>query len=113
LELALYQLWERRSPEGLLTNQAYRQIGGAAGAVSRWATEAFQQLEKSEQEISRRIFTRLINYGEGDVPDTRIRRSFEELSAGTDEATVMRVIKKLADARLIITDRKRALRLRR
>lgn len=105
LECALYQLWDRRSKSGLLTNETYNKIGGAAGAVSQWATETFNQLTPIEQELSKRVFMRLIHYGQGDMPDSRRRIFSSEIASIGDEEAIYRLITKLADSRLLITDR--------
>ncbi|MCK5616470.1 trypsin-like peptidase domain-containing protein [Candidatus Pacearchaeota archaeon] len=104
LEFALTQLWLYRD-EGVLTHEGYRKIKGVTGAIGRWATEAYNQLNEKERQLTQRIFTRLVHYGEGDIPDTRRRSPFAELVGSGDEKIIIPLIKKLADFRLLVTDR--------
>ena len=103
LEFTLTKLWESRS-EGVLTHEAYTKIGGASGAIGQWANETYNSLNIEEKKLARRIFTRLIHYGEGDLPDSRRRLPLDELIGGSDEHAVHQLIKKLADAHILVTD---------
>ncbi len=105
LEFALTQLWERRV-DGLLTFQAYRSIGGVTGAIGQWASDTFHTLTEHERIWARRIFTRLVHYGEGDAPDTRRRLPLSVwLKAPEKQEAVHRAVTKLANARLLVTER--------
>lgn len=103
LEFTLTKLWESRS-DGMLTHEAYTRIGGTSGAIGQWANETYNSLNTEEKELARKIFTRLIHYGNGDFPDSRRRLPLESLAGESDEQAVHRLIKKLADAHILVTD---------
>jgi WD40 repeat protein len=103
LEFTLTQLWESRS-NGMLIHESYSKIGGATGAIGQWANETYNSLNTEEKELSRKIFTRLIHYGERDLPDSRRRLSLESLAGDSDKQTFHQLIKKLADAHILVTD---------
>jgi WD40 repeat protein/energy-coupling factor transporter ATP-binding protein EcfA2 len=103
LEFTLTKLWELRS-NGKLTHETYDKIGGASGAIGQWANETYNSLSTEEKELARRIFTRLIRYGDADMPDSRRRLPLESLSGDNDEKAVHQLIKKLADAHILVTD---------
>jgi len=103
LESALTQLWERRE-DGTLTHAAYQAVGQVAGAIGQWAEEAYTELVPEERPLARRVFTRLVRYGEGEVADTRQRQSLSELVARPEEQEPLhRLVRRLADARLLVT----------
>jgi WD40 repeat protein/energy-coupling factor transporter ATP-binding protein EcfA2 len=106
LEFALAELWQRQTPEGVLTHQAYEAIGTVSGAIARRAEAVFKELEAQGQAAAiQHIFTRLAHYGEG-IEGTRRRVIEEDLVTRslTRDAT-QRVIIALADARLLVTGR--------
>ena len=71
LQYALTELFERR--EGaLLTNAAYKDIGGTLGALAKRAEEVFQRIPGAGQDMARQMFLRLVTLGEGQE-DTRRR----------------------------------------
>jgi len=104
LEFALTQLWFAKK-DGMLTLERYRKLGGATGAIGQWATETYNQLSAKEQQLCQRIFTRLVHYGERDAPDTRRRVPLSELAGSEEKQIILPLIKKLADSRLLVTDR--------
>ncbi|MFJ2925629.1 trypsin-like peptidase domain-containing protein [Streptomyces massasporeus] len=63
LELALYQLWERRT-DGRLTHRAYERIGTVSGALATWCADAFDQLPVEGHDVARRILTALVLPGD-------------------------------------------------
>jgi len=103
LESALTQLWEKRE-DGTLTHAAYQALGQVAGAIGQWAEEAYTELVPEERALARRVFSRLMHYGEGEVADTRQRQSLAELVTRPEEQEPLhRVVQRLADARLLVT----------
>ena len=105
LEYTLLDLWRQRQGSRL-TIAAYCDMGGVQGALEHRADvilEGFRS-RPGELEICRRIFLRLTQPGEG-TEDTKCRAAFDELIASEAERpTVEEVVRKLADARLIITN---------
>ena len=64
LEFALTLLWERLD-FGWLTHAAYGQIGRVDGALARYAQEVYEGLPAADRALCRRIFTQLVQPGEG------------------------------------------------
>jgi WD40 repeat protein len=103
LEFALTELWQSSRRKGnLLTHQGYEEIGQLTGAIARRADAEFGRLSPEQQEIAPRLLTRLVRValpGEGGQ-DTRRVADTADLSPPERE-----VIKRLADANLLITGR--------
>jgi WD40 repeat protein len=101
LEHALLETWKRRSGR-TLTLRGYTASGGVHGAIANTAEEVFASLSGEQQVLARRVFLRLTELGEG-TQDTRRRAAFTELALNEAETgAVERLLKTLADARLII-----------
>jgi len=100
LEFALTKLWEHQAA-GWLTHDAYEQIGRVEGAVARQADAVHERLTDAERERARRVFVQLVQPGEG-TEDTRRLATRSEL--GEDWP----LVRKLADARLVVTSRDEA-----
>jgi formylglycine-generating enzyme required for sulfatase activity len=98
LEFVLKRLWEdRQGPE--LSHQAYDAMGGLQGAVAQKAEEVFGTLSSAEQDSLKRIFLHVVRAGETGE-DTRRRATRSEIGAAA-----MHVAQKLADERLLVTNR--------
>lgn len=107
LEFALTQLWARRQ-EGVLTREAYNDIGRLTGMLTLWADRAYRALgalDDSLQPYARRIFTDLVRPGaEGkEIPSSRRRLLAELYRDDKESEAIQRVIKSLTDARLLVT----------
>ncbi len=103
LQDVLRELWERRQGP-CLTLAAYRAIGGVSGALEQRANDLYEHFDAEDQELCRRIFLRLIQPGEG-VEDTKRRIAIQALHfADADVSDIERIIQRLADERLIVTD---------
>jgi len=104
LSHALLETWKRRHGRSL-TLTGYAESGGVHGAIAQTAESVFSQLKLGQQAIARSIFLRLIEPGEG-TQDTRRRATLHELiSRNEDRVAVEGVIKTLADARLVTTEK--------
>jgi hypothetical protein len=102
LQLVLSILWERRR-SGFLTLKAYAEVGGIRGALAYFADEAYKLLNPQERDAARDVLLRLVQPGVG-TPDTRRRATIDELlSASSDPAIVNQVIRKLTNARILVT----------
>jgi WD40 repeat protein len=105
LSHALLETWQRRRGR-MMTLSGYTSSGGVRGAIAETAEAVFtDQFTREEQEIVRRIFLRLTELGdETSTGDTRRRATFSELILKPEERnSTHRVLKALADARLITT----------
>ncbi len=69
LEFALTELWSKQK-YGLLTHQAYEEIGGVEEALANHAEEVYKRLDETQRHIVPRIFVQLVRPGEG-TEDTR------------------------------------------
>jgi hypothetical protein len=75
LAFAASRLWEKRDREkGLLTREAYREIGGVAGALAQHAEATLEQIGAQRTPIVRELFRNLVT-----VVGTRAVREREEL----------------------------------
>jgi WD40 repeat protein/transcriptional regulator with XRE-family HTH domain len=77
LSHALLATWER-SHGGRLTVADYRDSGGISGAVAASAEEVYAELRPDQQELARRIFTRLVHVSDA-AASTRRRVPRSEL----------------------------------
>lgn len=108
VEFVLMELWNKRE-DGILTHAAYEKLGKLQGAVAAHAETVFAQFPLAEQVIAQRIFLRLVRPGvesrssDETAEPTRRRISFAELGQES-----LPVVRKLADAHLIITGRNEA-----
>jgi hypothetical protein len=99
LEFLLEALWKERRG-ALLHYDAYHRLGRVSGAIAHRAEEVFERgLTEAERQAAQRLLIRIVRPGEG-VEDTRRRAAMPEADP-VAEAT----IRKLADARLLVTER--------
>lgn len=109
LQETLVLLWTRRQRR-LLTLSAYTTLdsqgrSGLSLAMATRADQAFARLAAEQQKGARRLFLRLIQFGEG-RPDTRRQEVLAKLhSDGDDEQQVEQVVNALAAERLLTLDR--------
>lgn len=110
LQHALLELWKRRHGRWLLARE-YRELGGVQRAIARTADDLYDTLQQGERDRVRDIFVRLTRLGEDSLQgderrDTRRRVRMDELvPAGQSPAEVIALVKRLADARLVVTNR--------
>jgi formylglycine-generating enzyme required for sulfatase activity len=103
LSHALLETWKRRQGR-TLTFQGYQEAGGVKKAIAQTAESVYDDLSPEEQTIARNIFLRLTELGEG-VQDTRRRVNMDELAQAKEkQEAVEKVLKTLADARLVTTE---------
>ncbi len=104
LSHALLETWKRRKG-CTMTLAGYEDAGRLEGAIGRTAESVYAAFSPAEQAIARNILLRLVNPGEG-TEDTRRRATLAELIPRSDEGpAIQSVLKRLADMRLITTDR--------
>jgi DNA-binding SARP family transcriptional activator/ABC-type glycerol-3-phosphate transport system substrate-binding protein len=103
LEFALTELAER--PEGDLTLDAYRGIGGVSGALARRAERIYGAMNDAGRSASRQLFLSLVTLGEG-TEDTRRRVRRTELHGlDVDRAPMDAAIDTFGRYRLLSFDR--------
>jgi hypothetical protein len=109
LQHALRELWKRRHGRWLRADE-YRAVGGVKRAIAETAEGVYRDLAPPDQERVRDIFVRLTRLDEEAVKieerrDTRQRVRLDELiPAGSDPAQTKVLVKRLADARLVVTN---------
>jgi WD40 repeat protein len=100
LSHALRATWERRDGR-TLTVDGYRHSGGVSAAIARTADSVVASLPADQRQMTRNIFLRLTELGEG-VADTRRSATIEELvPEGASRPVVEAVLDRLAEARLV------------
>jgi WD40 repeat protein/class 3 adenylate cyclase len=98
LSTALVELWQTRE-DGWIRMEAHEQTGGVRGAVSRLAETSYEQLSPVEQEAARRVFLRLVAFGEGETV-TRRRVELDEFDLALDQDAAA-VLTQLTQDRLL------------
>jgi WD40 repeat protein/serine/threonine protein kinase len=103
MQYALTELFERR--DGFtLTLDAYLDVGGISGALVRRADDVYKELSVSARELSRQVFLRLVNIGQG-TEDTRRRARQSMLRSLTqDDAALDEVLDTFGKYRLLTFD---------
>ena len=105
LQEALVLLWGRRQRR-IIARRSYDELGraghsGLAVAMATRADATLAELPSEAEQIARRIFLRLVQFGEG-RPDTRRQLTVAELrSKGDDSQVFDRVLATLIDHRLL------------
>ncbi|MEL6400996.1 MAG: pentapeptide repeat-containing protein, partial [Cyanobacteria bacterium J06626_4] len=103
LQYTLTELWQRQQDHQLKLS-TYMQLGGVTGTLQQRADTIYAALTPDQQHTARHIFLSLTQLGEG-AEDTRRRITQDSLiSAQHPEAQVVAVVKRLADANLVVTD---------
>ena len=103
VQFALTELAER-ADDGILTIDAYRDIGRVSGALAGRADLLFEALNEEGRAACRQLFLRLVTLGEGSE-DTRRRVRRTELVALADARTMGGVIEAFGRHRLLSFDR--------
>ena len=104
LQYALTELFDHREGS-TLTLEAYREIGGVSGALSRRAETLYRRLNRSGQDAARQVFLRLVTLG-NEGADTRRRVLRSELMSLEGEIEPRQtVIETFGTRRLLSFDR--------
>ncbi|MCB1160195.1 MAG: TIR domain-containing protein, partial [Leptospiraceae bacterium] len=101
LEFCLLELWKKQEIEdrGIMTISDYEKLGGVKGALVKHADDVYEELNPSDKEKVKKIFVQLVQPGSG-TGDTRKIATMAEIGEEN-----FKLIKKLADERLIVTNR--------
>lgn len=104
LQFTASRLWEARDRERrLLTEESYRAIGGVSGALAKHADTVIDAMSSRERSLARTVLQQLV------TPErTRAVVGVDELQAslpgGHDGDSVVRVVRHLADMRLVVLE---------
>jgi hypothetical protein len=101
LAFAASRLWDKRDREkGLLTREAYQEIGGVSGALAQHAEETLEKIGPEKTPIVRELFRNLVT-----AQGTRASRDVDELlsifSKEEDRKAAEDVLRELVAARLL------------
>jgi uncharacterized protein YjbI with pentapeptide repeats len=100
----LTELWQQRVDNSLKLS-VYVKLGGISGTLNKRATAFYNGLSDAEKETVKYIFLALTQLGEG-TEDTRRRVLKQDLiTVKYPEEVIDTMIQKLADERLIVTDK--------
>lgn len=112
LQYALTELWKQcieKGDEQQLTQEGYRAIGRVQGALQQRAAQIYSDKEifsDADRTLVRQLMMELVQLGEGQEV-TRRRAEREQLQVLADSPEQLdRVVKQLADGRLIVTHEK-------
>jgi tRNA A-37 threonylcarbamoyl transferase component Bud32 len=95
LSFTAAQLWQTRDRAARkITYDAYRELGGVAGALATYADEIYGNLARRDQDTVRDLFARLVAVDGTRIPSPR--RELEQLPGATG------VLAHLIDARLLV-----------
>lgn len=100
LSYTLEQLYERRTPEGMLTLAAYHDLGGLEGAIGRRAESVFASLPREAQAAFSQVWPQLVTLSEGSEP-VRRRAPYQAL---TQSPGAPQLVDALIAARLLNSD---------
>ena len=103
VQYAMTELFERRETD-VLTVEGYRAVGGVSGAIAARAERLYGNLDPDEQEATRRLFSRLVTFGEGSE-DTRRRVPRSEVEPLGLGDQITGVINAYTTHRFLSTDR--------
>ena len=102
LEFTLEELFQRRTDRGLLTFDAYRDLGGVEGALANRAEAVYADLDGQEKEVLPRLLRALVTFAQGAEEIFAARRmSFRGLAS---DPLRRAVLERFIHARLVITD---------
>ena len=101
LQYALTELFENRE-DGQLTSQAYRAVGGVAGALGRSAEREYVELDEPGKDAAKQLFLRLVTVGES-AEETR--RRVLQVEINSLSGNIQAVTEAYGQARLLSFDR--------
>ena len=100
LSHALLATWERRDGR-TLTVEGYRETGGVASAIARTADGVLASLPPDARDLTRSMFLRLTELGDG-AAESRRRVNIDELVPdAVSPEVVQALLERLAEARLV------------
>lgn len=102
LEFTLEELYKQRTDTGMLTYEAYKNLGGVEGALAQRAEEVFSKLEPKVQQAMDIELHSLISIGVDDKE--RISRKYASLEIVTATPETKAFVEAFVEARLFTTD---------
>ncbi|EFO80031.1 Peptidase C14, caspase catalytic subunit p20 [Oscillochloris trichoides DG-6] len=101
----LYRLYVRSQREDrALTQTDYEQLGRVYGALRQRADEEYQRMpDRAHQQTMIRIMLRMVSIEGGELSRRRVRKTELEYPSSEENARVEEVLKRLTDARLLVS----------
>ncbi|MCA9736654.1 MAG: tetratricopeptide repeat protein [Gemmatimonadota bacterium] len=103
LEFTLEELYQQRTPEGVLTLSAYDAIGGMEGSLARRAEEAFQGCSAEARGAFHRVMRQLVVIADPEDAGTVGARRAPRERVASDSASAA-LVDALVEARLLVSD---------
>ncbi|BCM92613.1 hypothetical protein IAD21_04495 [Abditibacteriota bacterium] len=103
LEFTLEELWQLRTPEGVLTFAAYERLGGPEGALARRAEEVFSELDPTIQAALPSVLRFLVTVGSDSAQGVAGRRVVWDILCADSARRAL--VEAFVAARLLVTDR--------
>jgi len=101
LQFTLEELYQRRTPNGTLTLQAYRELGGVEGSLAQRAETVFQELPSEVQAALPKVLNALVSVGQdGHETIGRKRTHWDDFT----NAEVRKLLETFVAARLFVTE---------
>ena len=100
LQHTLQELFRTRTPEGELSFDAFRHLGGVEGAIGRRAEEVVGALEQAQRDRLPRVLSLLVTLSERDDVVTSRRAPWSALNSDAEKA----LVGALVDARLFVSE---------
>ncbi len=104
LEFALEELYERRTAGGVLTHQAYRELGGIEGSLARRAESVYAGLPAKVRGRFSSVFRALISVRQGE--EDTVTRNYCPIEQVGDKPSARAFVDAFVKARLFVTDRR-------
>lgn len=102
LEFTLESLWHQQKGKRL-TNATYQRLGGVKNSLALYAEDVYKGLNEAEQSLTELLFLKLVS---SRVPDVTLQTPPRLIvTRSALESNTWDVVKKLADKRLLVTDR--------
>ena len=102
LEFALKELYHTRQGCSL-THEAYEDMGGVSGAISKAADREYREISPTQQHTARRLFTKLVSIGDTDDGGVGTRRRLPLTDLENLGPDTWQIVKKLTDAGFLKT----------
>ena len=102
LEFALEELYRQRTPEGLFTHAAYKEMGGIEGALAQRAAAVFASLSPEVQAALAYVLHTLVRVGSSE--DETFSRKYAPLDS-LASAEARAIVDSFVAARLFVADR--------
>jgi tetratricopeptide (TPR) repeat protein len=101
LQFTLEELYLRRSDDGILTIQAYHELGGVEGSLARRAETIFEGLPKNIRDSLPKVLTELVSIGHDRHESIGRKRA---PWTGAMSAESLKLVETFVDARLFVTE---------